>query len=170
MMRNPDRPAFAKVLLEGNCDPNITTIKSKETALHMASKVGCIETVKLMLKYGVDHHKYDMVKRTAMIVAVDAGEKDIVELFTRMGQKLHHRELFEEQHFELMNKTFPTEFCDWFMKETLMTTSLRCIARDVIRVQLDKHRNPEGNIVRFDIKVNQLPLPEQMKDFIMMVP
>ena len=170
MMKNPERPALVKILLQGHCDPNIPTVDTRETALHLAAKFGCLETVKMLLEYGADYEMYDKYGRNALIVALQEGQEDIAELFVRLGKKLNPKELYNDKYLAFVKEIYPKDFSGWFTEEMLKMPSLKCLSRDRIRHHLmtQEETYPLANDQRFDFRVTHLPLPQRLKDFVFM--
>ena len=77
----------AQVLIAAGADPNDTTTHGNQTPLHLAAKIGAEEVCKILLEAGAGLWFEDEDDTTAMEVAIQEGNVELVKLFADANVK-----------------------------------------------------------------------------------
>jgi ankyrin repeat protein len=76
-----EHPDVIELLLDLGADVNAQNTRSGSTALHQAVKTGNVEIVRMLLVRDVDRSLIDGDGRTALDLAINDGDEDIIDLF-----------------------------------------------------------------------------------------
>ncbi|KAH3877467.1 60 kDa lysophospholipase-like [Dreissena polymorpha] len=96
-----------KALLEVACDSNMKTKYTEMTALHMASRNGHTDTVKLLLDNGADTEQKDVINKNA---AFYAANQEILEMLqAHAGAELNSKSDGNQNVLNMLDKEKPQE-------------------------------------------------------------
>jgi hypothetical protein len=82
-------PNIVKLLLENGANPNIAGYKERDTPLIVASRIGHLEVVKLLLEYGADIYMRDKNGLNAYTVAKLYRQKKVVKTLKNYMKRNH---------------------------------------------------------------------------------
>lgn len=150
-------------LLDGGCDPNVTTQFDIVTPLHFAclhpDPTLAMEMATYLLQWGVDPDARDHCQRTPLIIACELGNLELVLLLLEWQADINHQCLKEDyplgirwvrEHMLLLPNKWVEEVCDPYKGNNALIQACRehhlIIVQELINRGCDiNSRNASGN-------------------------